>query len=81
MVWKALEDGYTVVDASLVVMAVHQNHDYSHLPEGKQGVWGDEEARRNLDWAGGAPSRHRGCDATAASGGIEKESAEALGQF
>jgi hypothetical protein len=74
MVWKALEDGYTVVDASPVVMAVHQNHDYSHHPEGKQGVWGDEEAKRNLDWAGG-PGRLRAIgDATLVlrAGGLKK---------
>jgi hypothetical protein len=58
MVWKALENGCPVVDASEVVVAVHQNHDYSHHPDGKQGVWGDDEAKRNLDQAGG-PSRLR----------------------
>lgn len=58
MVWRALEDRCPVVDVSPVVMAVHQNHDYSHHPEGKQGVWGDDEAKRNLDQAGG-PGRLR----------------------
>ncbi|MGB2591141.1 MAG: hypothetical protein WA853_15450 [Candidatus Acidiferrum sp.] len=53
MVWKALEDGCAVVDASRSVMAVHQNHDYSHHPQGKQGVWGDDEAKRNLERIGG----------------------------
>jgi|SRR5712664_1295326 len=74
MVWKALEDEYPVVDASPVVMAVHQNHDYSHHPQGKQGVWGDAEAKRNLDWAGG-PGRLRSIgDATLVlrAGGLKK---------
>ncbi|MGB7283451.1 MAG: hypothetical protein WBE13_14395 [Candidatus Acidiferrum sp.] len=53
MVWKALEDGYPVVNASAVVAVVHQNHDHSHHPEGKRGVWEGEEARRNLEQAGG----------------------------
>jgi hypothetical protein len=77
MVWKALEDGYSVVDASPVVMAVHQNHDYSHHPEGKQGVWGDDEAKRNLDQTGG-PARLRSIgDATEVlrPGGLKKNRA------
>lgn len=77
MVWKALENGYPVVDASPVVVAVHQNHDYSHHPEGKQGVWGDEEAKRNLDQAGG-PDRLRSIgDATEVlrQGGLKKNRA------
>ena len=53
MVWKALEDGRPVVDVSKSVMAVHQNHDYTHHPQGKQGVWGDDEAKRNLERVGG----------------------------
>ena len=35
-------------------MVVHQNHDYGYHPQGKQGVWQDEEARRNMELAGGA---------------------------
>jgi hypothetical protein len=53
LVWKALEAGKPVVDASRAVMAVHQNHDYSHHPQGKQGVWNGEEAGRNARLAGG----------------------------
>ncbi len=43
-----------IVDASQVVCAVHQNHDYGYHPQGMQGVWHDQEARRNLELAGGA---------------------------
>jgi hypothetical protein len=64
MVWKALENGHPVVDASPVVVAVHQNHDYSHHPQGKQGVWEDAEAQRNLVEAGGAGCQRRIGDAT-----------------
>ncbi len=53
LVWKALDSGKPVIDASTAVLAVHQNHDYSHHPEGKQGVWYGEEAGRNAQLAGG----------------------------
>ena len=36
-----------VVDATNVVMAVHQNHDYGHVPDGEMAVWKGSEARRN----------------------------------
>ena len=42
-----------VVDASAVVTAVHQNHDYGRHPEGKQGVYYGEEAERHRQLAGG----------------------------
>jgi len=53
MVWKALDLGHSVVDASKVVCAVHQNHDYSHVPEGWKSVSSDEDAERNLRLSGG----------------------------
>jgi hypothetical protein len=53
LVWKALDSKKPVVDASRAVLAVHQNHDYSHHPQGKPGVWNGEEARRNAQLAGG----------------------------
>ncbi len=53
MVWKALNMKSPVVDASPAVIAVHQNHDYAHHPQGQQGVWAGEEAKRNLSLAGG----------------------------
>jgi hypothetical protein len=53
MVWKALDLKLPVVDASRAIVAVHQNHDYKHLPQGKGGVWEGEEAQRNLKLAGG----------------------------
>jgi hypothetical protein len=53
LVWKALDSRKPVIDASRAVLAVHQNHDYSHHPQGKQGVWYGEEAGRNGQLAGG----------------------------
>lgn len=47
LVWHARHSGARVVDATDVVQAVHQNHDYSYHPEGEAGVWQGEEARQN----------------------------------
>ena len=53
LVWKALDSGKPVIDASRAVMAVHQNHDYSYHPQGKAGIWSGEEAGLNGQLAGG----------------------------
>jgi len=47
LMWHARDSGARIVDASKVVVAVHQNHDYSYHPDGEKGVWEGEEARRN----------------------------------
>ena len=47
LLWYPLSIGVPVVDASSVVRAVHQNHDYGYHPEGEKGVWEGEEAREN----------------------------------
>jgi len=51
LVGKAHELGASVVDASQVVCAVHQNHDYGYHPKGMDGVWNDQEAQRNYELA------------------------------
>jgi hypothetical protein len=53
LVWRALTSNFPVVDASAVVMAVHQNHDYGYHPQGKQVVFCGAEAGRNYELAGG----------------------------
>src|SRR5882762_4397126 len=53
LVWKAMQEGAAVVDATEAVMAIHQNHDYGYHPAGKTGVWTDEWSRRNYELAGG----------------------------
>jgi len=53
LIWRARNARLPVVDASPVVTAIHQNHDYSYHPEGAAGVWGDEQTRRNHELAGG----------------------------
>lgn len=47
LLWYPLSIGVPVVDASRVVRAVHQNHDYGYHPEGEKGVWEGEEALEN----------------------------------
>jgi hypothetical protein len=47
LVWFARRSGARVVDATAVVQAVHQNHDYSYHPKGEAGVWQGEEAQQN----------------------------------
>jgi len=47
LVWHARHSGARVVDASPVVRAVHQNHDYAYHPDGEAGVWQGVEAQQN----------------------------------
>lgn len=42
-----------VIDATEVITAIHQNHDYSHSPYGEKKKVGGVEAKRNLELAGG----------------------------
>jgi hypothetical protein len=52
LIWRARSLGCPVVDVSRDVVAIHQNHDYSHHPGGEKGVWEGEEARRNAELLG-----------------------------
>jgi hypothetical protein len=47
MIWAARYAGVPIVDVSVSVCAVHQNHDYSHHPQGEKGIYEGEEARWN----------------------------------
>jgi len=47
LLWHARSSGATLVDASPVVCALHQNHDYAYHPDGEKGVWEGEEALEN----------------------------------
>jgi len=53
LVWKVLASKKPVVDATPVVLAAHQNHDYNHHPQGEAGVWKGIEAGQNSQLAGG----------------------------
>ncbi len=53
LVWKARSAGAAVIDATRVVKAVHQNHDYSHVPGGRDWSYLGPEAKTNKELAGG----------------------------
>jgi hypothetical protein len=52
LLWNARKSNVALVDATEIVLAVHQNHDYSHHPQGWVGVLEGEEARQNRRLAG-----------------------------
>jgi hypothetical protein len=52
MLWKTRKLNAALVDATEVLRAVHQNHDYSHHPQGLIGVLGGEEGNENRRLAG-----------------------------
>ncbi len=64
LIWKARSLKAAVVDATQAVMAVHQNHDYSHVPGGRTWSYRGEEASRNLELAGGLRHLYVTFDAT-----------------
>jgi hypothetical protein len=53
-----------VVDATECITAVHQNHSYSHHPEGQAGVSEGPEAQRNMEIGGGLRHAYTLYDAT-----------------
>jgi hypothetical protein len=55
LIKDALLHGIPVVDVTAVARAIHQNHDYAHIPGGQRGAYDGEEARRNFDIYGGVP--------------------------
>jgi hypothetical protein len=52
-----------VVDLTWAVTVVHQNHDYSHHPEGWKGAMKGEESKRNIELAGEVAHVHSLLDA------------------
>lgn len=64
MIYKARAEKWTVIDGTPSVMIAHQNHDYSHLPEGKS-HHEHPETNENIRLAGGqANVRYTILDAT-----------------
>ena len=53
LVSQALAQQVPVVDASAVILAIHQNHDYGHVAGGTHGAWHGAEAQENLALLGG----------------------------
>jgi hypothetical protein len=45
LVYKARAADMPVIDATPTVLAIHQNHDYSHHPQGRRGVLAGAEAQ------------------------------------
>ena len=52
MIYKARKEGWAVVDGTPSVMIVHQNHDYSHLPD-SQPHYNHPDSNENIRLAGG----------------------------
>jgi hypothetical protein len=53
LLFRARQIRAVVVDGTHAITAIHQNHDYHHHAEGKQGIWGGPEMASNLLLAGG----------------------------
>jgi hypothetical protein len=64
MVYHARSKRVPVIDATQVITAVHQNHDYSHLPKGEEDMRKGVEARRNRELLGGTYYSFNVLDAT-----------------
>lgn len=65
LVWKAAADlKVPVVNATRMVRAIHQNHDYAHVPGGKEYAYYGVEAVRNEEYAGGPEHCYAICHAT-----------------
>ena len=64
MIYKARKQGWPVIDCTPSIMIVHQNHDYSHLPNGKS-HYDHPDTNENIRLAGGqANVRYTILDAT-----------------
>ena len=53
LLWRASSQGAELVDVSPAVFPIHQNHDYSHHPQGPNEVREGPERKRNRDLVGG----------------------------
>jgi hypothetical protein len=53
MIYHALQRGYTVIDCTPSITAIHQDHDYSHLPDGRP-HYELPESHHNESLAGGS---------------------------
>ena len=53
--YKARVKRADLIDSTGVVVSVHQNHDFSHHPDGLAGIGTGVEAQRNRELVGGKP--------------------------
>jgi hypothetical protein len=63
IIYKARTRNYSVVDASKVITAVHQKHDYYHIPKGDGVTYEGPEADINRSLIGGKFCEYNLCDA------------------
>ena len=52
MIYHGMQQLWPVIDAPPALMVIHQNHDYSHLPDGKP-HFNMDESSQNVNLAGG----------------------------
>ncbi len=52
LIYRARSLNVPVIDATKTITAIHQNHDYSHVPGGKDTVWQGPETHRNINLLG-----------------------------
>ena len=57
LLYRARARRAVLIDASRMITAIHQNHDYAHAPGGEEEVWKGREAQRNRQLAGGNGQR------------------------
>jgi len=63
MIYSVLQQGWPVVDATNALIVIHQNHDYSHLPQGK--IHYDlEETKINAALGGGMRNMYMTLDSS-----------------
>lgn len=53
MIWHAQKHKVPVIDMSNHIIAIHQDHDYSHLTANMNGWWVSPEYKENVELAGG----------------------------
>lgn len=64
LLYRARSRGTSLIDATQIVMAVHQNHAYAHHPDGRPGIRKGSEAKRNFELAGNSSHIFTLMDAT-----------------
>ncbi len=62
MIFQARRQAWPVIDATYAITAIHQDHDYGHLPDGKP-HYNLAESQRNIELAGGAANLYTILDA------------------
>lgn len=64
LIYRARSLGVPVIDATEVITAVHQNHDYLHHADGAEGVWKGPESKYNSGLSGTVKHAFSIADAT-----------------